>query len=384
LVAADPGGSFAGVEASQTQAGTKVPAWLDRAAGWSWRILVVAGVAAVAIFVLWHLRVVWAPFFIALLFATVLLPLTDWLDRHGLPRALAVGISILIFLVGLGLLITLVVGSIVGEASQIGKLVSSGAGEVANVTQPQDGPLALDRESVRGLVADLGSGLQSAGDAVLKKAASEASTAVSAAIGSVMAIAFLIYLLSDSQGIRNWMVAQAGTEKGKKLDHAMDECWETLGSYMRGTFLVAIFVSTLIGIAAVLLGLPIVGTLIALTFFASFIPIVGAWLAGLIVVLVAFAGGGADTGLIMIGVQVAVHSAESLYVAPRAYQKTLNLNPIVILASVTAGTALMGVIGALIVVPLVAIVWVAIKEVRGGAAGASTPPAPSTAGASGG
>ncbi len=384
MVAADPGGSFGGVEASGTPAGTKVPGWLDRAAGWSWRILVVAGVAAVAIFVLWHLRVVWAPFFIALLFATVLLPLTDWLDRHGLPRALAVGVSILIFLVGLGLLITLVVGSIVGEASQIGKLVSSGAGEVANVTQPQDGPLALDRDSVRGLVADLGSGLKSAGDAVLKKAASEASTAVSAVIGSVMAIAFLIYLLSDSQGIRNWMVAQAGTERGKKLDHAMDECWETLGSYMRGTFLVAIFVSTLIGIAAVVLGLPIVGTLIALTFFASFIPIVGAWLAGLIVVLVAFAGGGVETGLIMVGVQVAVHSAESLYVAPRAYQKTLNLNPIVILASVTAGTALMGVIGALIVVPLVAIVWVAIKEVRGGAAGPATPSAPSTAGASGG
>lgn len=363
------------MEASGTPAGTKVPAWLDRAAGWSWRILVIAGVVAVAIFVLWHLRVVWAPFFIALLFATVLLPLTDWLDRHGLPRALAVGVSILIFLVGLGLLITLVVGSIVGEAGQIGKLVSSGAGEVANVTQPQDGPLALDRDSVRGLVADLGSGLKSAGDAVLKKAASEASTAVSAAIGSVMAIAFLIYLLSDSKGIRNWMIAQAGTEKGKKLDHAINECWGTLGSYMRGTFLVALFVSTLIGIAAVALGLPIAGTLIALTFFASFIPIVGAWLAGLIVVLVAFAGGGVDTGLIMVGVQVAVHSAESLYIAPRAYQKTLNLNPIVILASVTAGTALMGVIGALIVVPLVAIVWVAIKEIRGGsgAAGAATP-----------
>ncbi|MFM9023288.1 MAG: AI-2E family transporter, partial [Solirubrobacterales bacterium] len=86
------------MEASGTPAGTRVPGWLDRAAGWSWRILVIAGVVAVAIFVLWHLRVVWAPFFIALLFATVLLPLTDWLDRHGLPRALAVGVSILIFL----------------------------------------------------------------------------------------------------------------------------------------------------------------------------------------------------------------------------------------------------------------------------------------------
>ena len=359
-----------------------MPAWLDRAAGWSWRILLVAGVAAVAIFVLWHLRVVWAPFFIALLFATVLLPLTDWLDRIGLPRPLAVGISVLVFLVGLGLLITLVVGSIVGEASQVARLVGDGAGEVAKVTQPQDGPLALDRDSVRGLVADLGSGLKSAGDAVLKKAASEASTAVSAAIGSVMAIAFLIYLLSDSKGIRNWMVAQAGTERGRKLDHAMDEIWETLGSYMRGTFLVAVFVSVLIGIAAFALGLPIAGTLVALTFFASFIPIVGAWLAGLIVVLVAFAGGGVDTGLVMVAVQVAVHTAESLYVAPRAYQKTLNLNPIVILASVTAGTALMGVIGALIVVPLVAIAWVAIKEFRG--AGKAQDPAAGTQPAGGG
>ncbi|MBU6336786.1 MAG: AI-2E family transporter, partial [Acidobacteria bacterium] len=150
----------------------------------------------------------------------------------------------------------------------------------------------------------------------------------------------------------------------RKLDHALNEGWETLGSYMRGTFLVAVFVSVLIGIATVALGLPIAGTLIAVTFFASFIPIVGAWLAGLIVVLVAFAGGGVDTGLIMIAVQVAVHTAESLFVAPRAYQKTLNLNPIVILASVTAGTALMGIIGALIVVPLVAMVWVLIKEFR--------------------
>ena len=317
-----------------------------------------------AIFVLWHLRVVWAPFFIALLFATVLLPITDWLDDHGLPRALAVAISMLIFVVGLGLLITLVVGSIVGEASQVGKLVTSGAGKVAEVTQPQDGPLALDRESVRGLVADLGSGLKAAGNAALKKAASDAGAAVAAVVGGVMAIAFLIYLLSDSQGIRDWMRSRAGTERGRKLDRAIDECWETLGSYMRGTFLVAVFVSVLIGVAAFALGLPIAGTLVAITFFASFIPIVGAWLAGLVVVLTAFAGGGVDAGIIMVAVQVVVHSLESLFVAPRAYQKTLNLNPIVILASVTAGTALMGIIGALIVVPLVAIVWVLIKEFR--------------------
>ena len=375
------------MEAPGTPAGPQVPAWLEKAAAWSWRALVIAGVAAVAIFVLWHLRVVWAPFFIALLFATVLLPITDWLNDHGLPRALAVAVSMLIFVVGLGLLITLVVGSIVGEASQVGKLVTSGAGKVAEVTQPQDGPLALDRDSVRGLVADLGSGLKAAGDAALKKAASDAGAAVAAVVGGVMAIAFLIYLLSDSQGIRDWMRSRAGTERGRKLDRAIDECWETLGSYMRGTFLVAVFVSVLIGIAAFALGLPIAGTLVAITFFASFIPIVGAWLAGLIVVLTAFAGGGVDAGIIMVAVQVVVHSLESLFVAPRAYQKTLNLNPIVILASVTAGTALMGIIGALIVVPLVAIVWVLIKEFRrehDGSPPATAPPSPASPAQAGG
>ena len=353
------------MEASGTPAGTQVPAWLNKAGAWSWRLVAIAAAAAVAIFVLWHLRVVWAPFFIALLFATVLVPITDWLNDHGLPRPLAVTLSMLLFIVALGLLITLVVGSIVGEASQVAKLVSSGAGEVSKVTQPQDGPLALDRDSVRGLVADLGSGLKSAGDAVMKKAAADAGEAVSAVIGLVMAIAFLIYLLADSGQLRDWARRQGGTKHGAKIEHAMNECWETLGSYMRGTFLVAVFVSFFIGIAAFALGLPIAGTLVAITFFASFIPIVGAWLAGAIVVLTAFAGGGSEAGVVMIIVQIVVHTAESLFVAPRAYQKTLNLNPIVILASVTAGSALMGIIGALIVVPLVAIVWVLIKEVRG-------------------
>jgi predicted PurR-regulated permease PerM len=72
-------------------------------------------------------------------------------------------------------------------------------------------------------------------------------------------------------------------------------------------------------------------------------------------------------------VQVLVHGAESLFIAPKAYQETLSLNPIVILSAVTAGTALMGVIGAIIAVPLVAFFWVAFKEVR--ARQAATPAA---------
>lgn len=354
------------MEASGTPAeggaGAQVPATLQRWAAWSWRLLAVLALTAVAIFVLWHLRVVWVPIFIALLCSTVLLPLTDRLDRAGLPRALAVLVSMLIFIGVIALAVTLIVGSIVGEAGQLGHLISSGASFVSNATQPNDGPLSLDRESVRGVIADLGSGLQSAGSKVLAKAASEAHLAVQVVVGGVLSIAFLIYLLSDSQGIREWLVRSGGSKRGKAIEEVVDEGWESLGGYVKGTLVVAVFVSFFIGVAVFALGLPIAGTLVAITFFATFIPIVGAWIAALIITLIAFAGGGTDAGLIMIAVQVVVHGAESLWLAPRAYHKALNLNPIVILAAVTAGTALMGVVGAILAVPLVGFVWVLIKR----------------------
>ena len=133
---------------------------------------------------------------------------------------------------------------------------------------------------------------------------------------------------------------------------------------MRGTLIVAFFDAFLIGIAIVALGLPISGTLIVLTFFAAFIPIIGAWVAALIVVLIALADIGLDAALLMVGVQIVVHGLETVWVAPKTYQRTVNLHPIATLAAVTAGAALMGVMGAVIAVPITAFLWVTSSELR--------------------
>ena len=112
------------------------------------------------------------------------------------------------------------------------------------------------------------------------------------------------------------------------------------------------------------LGLPIAGTLIAITFFCGFIPILGAFISGLIVFLIALAGGGVDSALIMLAVLLVVHGAESIWIAPMTYRKTVALNPIATLAAVTAGAALMGIVGAIIAVPIVAFFWVVLNELR--------------------
>ena len=370
------------MEASGTKASqrtkTVVPPRLEIAAAVSWRVLVVLALAAVLIFLLWQVRVVAVPLFIAMLFSTLLLPLTDKLAALGLPRALAVLISVVIFLGVLALAATLIVGSIVGQAGQIGRLISSGASEVSSWSHPGSGPLGSDRTAVDGVIAELGPGLKTAGSGLLSKASREVPVIVSVFAGALISLAFMIYMLAGAASLRDWIVKSSAPRHRAAIEKSVTAGWTTLSGYVRGTLLISIFVSFFIGIGAIALGLPIAGTLIAITFFCGFIPILGAFISGLIVFLIALAGGGVDSALIMLAVLIIVHGAESIWIAPMTYRKTVALNPIVTLATVTAGAALMGIIGAIIAVPIVAFLWVMLNELRGEWAAEDGAAAPTT------
>ena len=180
----------------------------------------------------------------------------------------------------------------------------------------------------------------------------------------LISLAFLIYLLAGAAGLRDWVVQQAAPSRRVAVGRSITAGWTTLSGYVRGTLLISIFVSFFIGVGEIAIGLPIAGTLIAITFFCGFIPILGAFISGLIVFLIALAGGGVDSALIMLAVLLVVHGAESIWIAPMTYRKTVALNPIATLAAVTAGAALMGIVGAIIAVPIVAFFWVVLNELR--------------------
>jgi putative heme transporter len=112
-----------------------------------------------------------------------------------------------------------------------------------------------------------------------------------------------------------------------------------------------------IGIGMLIFGTPHAGTLMLLTFVSLFIPILGAWVSGIVIVLVTLASvsTGAAVGMalvILIGQQI-----DSMFVTPLVYQRTVNLHPIVTLAGVLIGSQLMGIIGAFLTVPMIAVGW---------------------------
>ncbi|HWG94901.1 MAG TPA: AI-2E family transporter, partial [Mycobacteriales bacterium] len=119
-----------------------------------------------------------------------------------------------------------------------------------------------------------------------------------------------------------------------------------------------------IGLALLLLQVPLAVPLAALVFLGGFVPLVGATLTGAVAVLVALVANGPVTaGLVLVAVAV-VQQVESQVVAPVVLGRTLELHPVAVTASLTAGAVLGGVLGAAASVPVVAALWAVVRALR--------------------
>jgi predicted PurR-regulated permease PerM len=335
---------------------------LASAAAWSWRILVVAGAAALGVFLFWRLRAFAIPLFVAILFSTQMLPATRWLAARGLPRAAAMVVVMLGLLATLAVLTVVIIGSFVGELDEIGAFVSQAGDDVASWLKDNDGPLQLDGSSVDDAAHQVGPALASAGKALFGGVLGGASLVVELISGTVLALAFLIYLLTDGEHVGAWLVGRFREERRPTVRRMALRGWQALGGYVRGVTLVATFDAALIGLGLVVLGVPIAGSLTALVFLAAFVPIAGAWVSGAVCVAVALAANGVGTAAAVTVIVLAVQEIESLVLDPIVYRRSVNLHPLATLAAVTAGGIVAGIIGALIAVPVVAFFWALLDE----------------------
>lgn len=134
-----------------------------------------------------------------------------------------------------------------------------------------------------------------------------------------------------------------------------DDAWDTLGKYFRGQLLVAFVDAVLIGLALVLLGVPLALPLAAIVFFGGLFPIVGAVVTGFLAVLVALSHGGLVLALVVAGIVLAVQQLEGNVLEPLILSHVIDLHPMAIILSITAGAVVLGILGAFLAVPVAAI-----------------------------
>ncbi|UPO77260.1 MULTISPECIES: AI-2E family transporter [Arthrobacter] len=344
---------------------------LGHAALRSAQVLLVLILVSLGVFALTRLSLVVIPVLLALILAAAIAPFVNWLRRKGWPGALATGVSFLLLLGVFGGLITGIVFAIRSEWSTLVDQAAAGFNQLYELIQ--NGPFTIDASAI-----------EDARDAVLDFATSSAagsgaiaglSAAGSFATGFLLMAVVLFYFLKDGDRIWAFMLRWFRGERLEKARLSGARTMEVLGSYVRGTAIVAAVDAVCIGAALFILGVPLALPLSVIVFVGSFIPLVGATAAGILAALIALVANGPVVALIVVVVIIAVNQLEGNFLQPVVMGKTLSIHALVILLALTAGTILAGIIGAILSVPIAAVTWAVIKVWTGEDTGDPAEPA---------
>jgi predicted PurR-regulated permease PerM len=337
-----------------------VPMGLERAAAWSWRMVVVAAATYGLLWLLTQVRVVVIALFVALVAAAALEPAVTWLQHRGLPRLVATWMAMLALGLALAGLLALTVPRLVDELGGMGDRLDEAIVDAKEWLQ--EGPLGLTAERVAELEAEIESRVSEGVDGVLSGSTAGLAIAVEVITGGLLAAVLTFFFAKDGRRMWAWIVGHLGVERRAVVDLAGQRSIRTLRGWLAGTAIAGLVDGVLIGAALAILGVPLAFSLAVLTFFGAFFPIVGATVAGILATLVALVANGFADAVIVAVVVLVVQQVEGDVILPVVMSRTIKLHPVVVLIALTAGGATAGVIGALVAVPLTAVV-VAVGEV---------------------
>jgi putative heme transporter len=337
------------------------PTGLWKAGRTAWAVVGIAVVLALLGYVASAITIVVIPVILALFPATLLAPVSDWLCRRGVPPALS---ALATLLAGLALFFGVLAGAIALVVAQLPELMESAAEGVGQIEDfLEDDPLGVGVETFSDALDYAQEQLGEAGE-FAAQAGTAAVLAFEVVAGILLMFVVLFFYLKDGRRLRDAIVTTAPKARQPLVREGLDRSWTTLSGYLQGQLLVAFVDAVFIGIGLLILGVPLALPLAILVLFGGLFPIVGAVATGALAVLVALADGGLTTGLIVLGIVLAVQQLESNVLEPMILGRTIHLHPIVVLTSIAAGASVLGILGAFLAVPVAAIAARIIALVR--------------------
>ena len=357
-----------------------VPVGLRAAAGWTWRVVVVAAGISLLLRLLDFFRVLVVPVLVALLLVALLRPMSDRLSRQparpgrparaGLPAGTA-ALATLLFALAV----------VAGLVALIGQQVATGFADLREQTlggwqelqrQLAASPLHLTSAQVGELGTQAAENLRGNSNTLLSGALRVGSTAADIATGFFIVLFSTYFFLAGGNRIWSWIVRLFPRTARARVDGAGAHAWSTLTAYVRATIVVAFVDGVGVGVVAALLDVPLALPLGVLVFLGAFIPVVGALVTGIVAVLVALVAQGPVVALLMLGGVVAVQQIESHVLQPFLMGRAVQVHPLAVILSIGAGVLLAGIVGGLFAVPLAAVVNVVAQYLSGESADADS------------
>jgi predicted PurR-regulated permease PerM len=329
----------------------QVPGILQRAAAWSWRLLLVGLLIYVAFRVASALRLVVLPCIAAMLLTALLQPLTARL-RRTLPALAATWCTVLVAVAVIAGIVTLAADRVSADYPTLVSEVNHTARQVqASLAGP---PFHVSSKRLQQLSGDLVTFLSQHKSLVAGTVVTGGKIFLELLTGLVLMLFVTFFLLKDGDRIWRWLVSGLSPEARQRADTAGTAAWQALVNYMRGTTAVAAIHAVVIGLALWLLGVPLLLPLVILVFLAAFVPLVGILVAGALAITVTLGTRGWIAAVILLAVFLLENQVESHLLQPLVVGRVVRLHPLAIILVLAAGGIIAGIPGAIVAVPAAA------------------------------
>jgi predicted PurR-regulated permease PerM len=323
------------------------PRWLRDLGRSSWLLV---GLLLLVVGLIWLLAETYTivgPMVCALIVSVVAMPLVRLLDRH-MPRALAAALVLLAVAAVAVFIVVIVVAGITGQGAEISAAVGKGVDRLQGWLTS----VGVDSSSAAGTAA------------TVKKAAPEiVSTLVHGIVHGIRGLASVLFglsfaalgtffLLKDGPRMRRWLDRHVGLSE--PLARTISGSVITsLRGYFRGVTFVAAFNGVIVGVAALILDVPLAGTIAVVSFVTAYVPYIGALVAGTFAVLIALGAQGTGIAVAMLVVVLLANGLLQNLFQPFAMGSALDLNPLVVLVVTIGAGCLFGMLGLVLAAPLV-------------------------------
>ena len=321
-------------------------------------ILIVAGLALAG----YLLKFIWVgllPVLLAVLVSTVLYPISAWLRSKGFPRSLA-AVSTLLGLIIIFCGVFAAMAPVVTSQSQT--LINQAEDGINQLTEMvEKSPIDIQSDQLQSVLQDVVKFAKGQASTIATGVISGFSMASSIVVAALIMLFVTFFIIKDGDKFLPWLRKYTGNSTGWHVTELGARIWKTLSGFIQAQAAVAMVDAVLIGLGLWALQVPLALVIAVVTFFASFIPIIGAVTAGALAVIIALVSNGLTNALLALALIIIVQQVEGNVLQPMLQSKAMGLHAAVVLLSVTVGSTLAGIVGAFLAVPVAATIAVVVR-----------------------
>jgi predicted PurR-regulated permease PerM len=326
------------------------------------RIVLVVVCVAIVLYLLWLLRKPISWLLIAAFLAVALSPPVNRLSRH-MRRGFAIALTYLGLLLIPVLLIALIVPPLIGEANDFADNVPRYADDVTEYVEDNDRLREINEDY------DITQKLEEEAGKLPSRLGGAAGTLRDIGFGIVNSLFALLTILVLSAFLlgsgRRWtdsFIDSRPPDQRERIRRARDNMASAVGGYVAGALTIAFIAGIATYIVLLILGVPFRGPLAVIAGLFSLIPLVGATIAAVLIGVVTLFENFPTATIIWAVWAIVYQQIENHLIQPQIQKRTVNVHPFITIVAVLFGSTLLGVLGALVAIPVAASIQILVRE----------------------